>query len=283
MLQNIPVSDCEALVLFVSIAEQNGAKQHLKKWQLEPRGDQHSWFHHFKFRKHHLKPKKETGIWGKFQCFQNKHISDGELDTEHAYDAMGSGHTLYRGASLKDRSVSQHPQTTQGPAVQQDWPPDGGNHVDEGPKDKWTRTRSWHSGISSLIINALQDQEVMPLLIHTVLGLSTRKSVGKCPFSVLFAQWEDAIIALEKPRAQNREDRRFLPYLSSESTELIVSKPLGDHSHSSPGLLLVHDRKVLVMPCCCCRTQRKSPIGTSYVPISNFKFCRCFENSKSKI
>lgn len=31
MLQNIPVLDCEALVLFVSIAEQNGAKQHLKK------------------------------------------------------------------------------------------------------------------------------------------------------------------------------------------------------------------------------------------------------------
>lgn len=97
MLQNIPVLDCEALALFVSIAVQNGAKQHLKKRQLEPRVDQHSWFHHFKFRKHHLKPKKEAGIRGKFQYFQNMHnILDGELAMEHAYDPMCSHHTILR-------------------------------------------------------------------------------------------------------------------------------------------------------------------------------------------
>lgn len=78
-----------------------------------------------------------------------------------------------------------------------------------------------------LIISAVQDQEVTPLLIHTVLGLGTGKSAGKCPFRVVYAQWEDELIASERPRAQHREDRRrVLPYLSSELAELTFSKPL---------------------------------------------------------
>lgn len=65
----------------------------------------------------------------------------------------------------------------------------------------------------------------MPLLIHTVVGLSTGKSVGKCPFSVLHAQGEDALTASERSRAYNREaKRRVMPYLSSEPAELTFSK-----------------------------------------------------------
>lgn len=144
MLQNIHVLDCEALVLFVSIAEQNGAKQHLKKRQLEPRGDQHSWFHHFKFRKHHLKPKKEAGIWGKLQYLQNMHkIFDGELAILHAYDPMCSRHTFCRGAGVQEiglcLSISRLPRA-QLCDIPHDLPPDAGNHGGEGSRDKWTST-----------------------------------------------------------------------------------------------------------------------------------------------
>lgn len=134
----------------------------------------------------------EAGIWGKFQYFQTMHnILDGELAMEHACDPMCSGHTLHWGARVQEiglcLSISMLSKA-QLCNISQDWPPDGSNHGDEGPRDKWTSTWSW---ISSLIINALQDQEVMPLLIHRVLGLSTRKSAGKCPLSVCHNRsWE---------------------------------------------------------------------------------------------
>lgn len=97
-------------------------------------------------------------------------------------------------------------------------------------RKKWTGRWSWHSWISSLLSNALQDQGVIPVPIHTVVGPHTGKSGGKCPFSVLHTQWEDALTASERPRAQQCMGmdswQKGLAYLSSElpGRELSPSK-----------------------------------------------------------
>lgn len=227
----------------------------------------------------------------RFQYFQNRHNNlDGEVTIQYAQDPMCSGQALYRNARFQERglclSISRHPRA-QLCNIPQDYSRNGGNRDGEGPRKMWTGTWSWHSWISSLINNALQDQGVMPLLIHTAVGPSTGKSGERCPFRVLRAQWEDVLTASERPKAQQRMDtdswQKGLAYLSSElhGRELSLSKLVW--GWQTPRPLLVHGRKAVMMACCCCRVGMSSPQGTLYVPIPAPKFWRYFEHPKSKL
>lgn len=79
-----------------------------------------------------------------------------------------------------------------------------------------------------LIKNALQDQEVMPLLSNTVVGPSIGKMAEMCPFSVLYVQWEDALTVSERARAQQELSswHKCLAYPCSElpGRKLFLSK-----------------------------------------------------------